>query len=97
MKKTDSLFKKIGSINKLGFEPIIEGKNNYYQNLPEIERIAERRALTCKDCENLANEPISFLRVSDGRIPVLNEKICSDCGCALPFLLRQNQKICEKW
>jgi hypothetical protein len=72
-----------------------EGFKNYQNPKHEIEMEAKRRALVCKDC--LIDEPISFLRVEDERIPELSNKIFSCCGCAAPYKARQNKIKCEKW
>lgn len=92
-----SLFKKIKSVAKHGIEPIEEGKRNYKLNIPEVESLAAERLKTCIECEHYKDEPISFLRIKDGRLEKLSEKMCGDCGCALPYLLRQDIKICKKW
>jgi len=92
-----SLFKKINSVAKHGIKPIEKGRNNYQLNIPEIEQLAAERLKTCLECENYADEPISFLKVKDKRLEKLSEKMCNNCGCALPYLLRQSDKICKKW
>lgn len=92
-----SLFKKIKNVNKHGIAPITEGKKNYTMDIPEVESLAVERLKTCVECDNYKEEPISFLKVKDDRLEKLSEKMCNDCGCALPYLLRQNLKICEKW
>lgn len=92
-----SMFKKIKTILKDGVEPFIEGVDNYKLDDPIIEKEAIRRAKICNGCEFYKDEPISFLKIADSRTPILHHKMCGDCSCALPFLARQNQKICVKW
>jgi len=92
-----SLFKKINSVAKNGIKPLEKGRKNYQLNIPEIELIASERLKTCLECGNYTEEPISFLKVKDKRLEKLSEKMCNDCGCALPYLLRQSDKICKKW
>ena len=93
----NSVFKKIKSIHQNGIEPIVRGKTNYVLNMPSTEQKAIKRAESCLTCVNFVNEPIEFLKVKDQRIVGLNEKMCDNCGCALPYLLRQDIKICKYW
>lgn len=72
-----------------------EGYNNYNNPTSEIEQEAIRRANICKDC--LVDEPISFLKVKDERIPKLNNKIFECCGCSAAYKARQNVTKCDKW
>ena len=92
-----SIFKKIKSISKNGLSPIIQGEKNYKSNLKPIEDKAMLRADTCKRCEDFIDEPLDIFKVKDERLPYLSEKMCDECGCAIPYLLRQNKKICKKW
>lgn len=92
-----SLFKKIKTISKTGFDPYLEGKKNYNRNNAEIEALAKRRAEICVNCKLYSHEPIKSLRIDDKRISTLHHKMCGDCGCSLPYLLRQQSKICQKW
>lgn len=92
-----SIRKKLFTIIKTGVEPLKLGIEAYAANIPEVEEIAKRRAEICKGCELYEDEPIDFLQVRDDRIPELSKKMCGDCGCALPTLLRQNAKICSRW
>ena len=94
MKKIKSLSKKIKSLSK-GIDPMIEGMRNYDKNIPEIDDKARERLKSCSDC--LIDEPIKSFRVEDKRIPELNNKMCEDCGCAAPYLFRQNIKVCSNW
>lgn len=92
-----SLFKKIKSISKNGIEPLIQGEKNYTLNIHSIEEKAKERAIECSSCINFVDEPIDFLKVKDERINDLNGKMCDECGCALPYLLRQDLKVCKLW
>lgn len=92
-----SVFKKIKSIAKNGIEPISRGKTNYTLNIPPTEQKAIKRAEICRTCVNFVEEPIDFLTIQDERITHLSGKMCGDCGCALPYLLRQDIKICKYW
>jgi len=92
-----SMFKKIKSLAKNGLKPIALGMDNYNQNIHEVEEMAKKRAKVCGYCEERVKEPIPSFRVKDDRILLLNERMCDECGCALPYLLRQNIKICKKW
>lgn len=93
-----SLGKKFKSVIKHGLDPILEGRDNYNMDIPDIEQEAKRRSDICLSCEFRALEPISFMRIKDERITSNHHHFCdNDCGCALPYLTRQNTKICYKW
>lgn len=92
-----SIFKKTKSLLKYGMQPIEEGIHNYKHPDPEVEVLAEKRAEECLTCINFVDEPIDFMRVEDERIPSLSGKMCDECSCSLPYLLRQNIKICKYW
>tara|TARA_R110000796_G_scaffold120506_1_gene234637 strand:+ start:12903 stop:13196 length:294 start_codon:yes stop_codon:yes gene_type:complete len=97
MSKIDSMFKKVKTVTATGLKPIQEGMDNYQLNNKKIEERADELSKICGKCENLKIEPISFFRIDDKRIPVLDKKYCFDCGCSAPYLLRQFSKICKKW
>lgn len=90
---------KIKTIIKEGVEAVLEarkeGIHNYENPTQEIEQLALKRLETCNDC--LEEEPISWLKAVDERIPALSEKICKDCGCAAAYKFRQNTLKCSKW
>lgn len=92
-----SFSKKVGSILTNGIEPISEGIKNYSNPIPEIESIARERLDICTGCPMFKTEPIPFLRVSDERLPEASDKFCDDCGCTLPYKLRQSLSVCKKW
>jgi len=92
-----SMFKKAKSLAKNGVDPYVEGKENYELNNPAIEKRALELSKICKGCPLFKEEPVSFLGVEDERIPELSKKICGDCGCSSPYLLRQYSKTCKKW
>lgn len=97
MGKKSSLFKKISSIGRGGFDPIRKGRENYNRNLPAIEEKASERSKTCLGCENYVDEPVKSFQIEEKRIPSLSKKMCDECGCSLTYLLRQDVKICKKW
>lgn len=94
-----SIKKKIKSVITHGIKGIEEGIKNYKLNDPKIEALARERLSDILKNENncIVDEPIDFMKVNDERIPELSGKMCDDCGCALPYLLRQNIKKCECW
>lgn len=92
-----SLFKKIKTISKDGMDSVFMGMENYNNPDPCIEGLAKERSKTCMGCPLFNNESISFLKIKDKRIPVLDGMMCGECGCSSPYLLRQNIKICKKW
>lgn len=92
-----SVFKKIKSLAKNGIKPVQQGIENFNNIDPKVEAQAISRSKICNGCENYVDEPVDFLSVKEERIPVLSEKMCNECGCALSYLLRQNIKICKYW
>jgi hypothetical protein len=94
-----SLLKKTKSLIQYGLKPIETGINNYNKPTLIMESTANERAKVCQTevCGNFVDEPIDFMRIEDERIPTLSGKMCDECGCALPYLLRQNIKICKYW
>jgi len=91
------MFKKIRSLSKTGLKPYQIGKEKLENPDTETEKLAEERADICAYCPLFSEEPITQLRVEDTRLPKLSGKICGDCGCSSPYLLRQNIKICRNW
>lgn len=92
-----SIIKKGKTILKTGLKPYEVGKHNFENPILCVEVKAKQRAEICKECVHFVDEPIDFLRIKDERIPELSEKMCNDCGCSLPYKVRQNIKLCEKW
>lgn len=92
-----SFKKKIETIIENGVDPIKEGIANFNNPKPEIEKLAKDRAATCAGCPLIEIEPISFLKVKDKVLIEISEKMCGECGCTLPYKVRQNQTICPKW
>jgi hypothetical protein len=97
MGQIDSIVKKGKTILEKGISPIKEGKKNFGNPLFHIEQLAKERMNICKSCEYFQKEPIDFLRIKDERIPELDSMYCEDCGCELPYKLRQNIEKCKKW
>ena len=99
MSATGSVFKKVKSIASNGLAPYDAGKANFVANIEKVENTAKSRVQVCTNCpdNNYEQEPIESFRVSDDRIPQLSNKMCGDCGCSLPYLLRQNLKVCKHW
>jgi len=92
-----SFSKKIKSLVKNGLEPLEEGVLNFHNTITEVEVLASERSKTCEGCIFFEDEPISFLRVEDKRLPLLSNKICDECGCTLSYKLRQSKTKCDKW
>ena len=89
-----SFKKKIVSLVNSGLDPVIEGKHNYDNFNIEVEKLAIERL---KDCDCLVDEPISFLRIEDKRIPELSNKMCDICGCTAAYKFRHSIEKCKKW
>lgn len=92
------MIKKIKTVFKEGVKDVAdayaEGKHNFDNPSKEMEVLAEVRS---KECNCLVDEPISFLRVEDKRIPKLSNKMCEECGCTASYKFRQNALKCDKW
>lgn len=89
-----SISKKIKNIDVNG---VIEGMANKISG--GMEDVAKDRAHICTLCPSMVDEPIEELAINDSKIPEISRKMCNECGCALPYLLRQNRKKCKlnKW
>lgn len=93
MRKLSSIKKKLANINAAG---IVEGVIS--KATGSMDGPARERAKICEGCDMNQIEPIDELRVKDN-IASISERYCEACGCALPYLLRQNRKKCKlgKW
>ncbi len=93
MSKLDSIKKKLANINAAG---IVEGV--ICKATGSMDGVAHDRAKICAGCDMNQPEPIDELAVNDD-IEVISKRYCEACGCALPYLLRQNRKKCKlgKW
>ena len=92
-----SFRKKIKSIIKHGLDPIAEGIINFNEPKKEIEYLASLRLETCLKCPLFKREPISMLAVEDERLKEASKMFCDECGCTLPYKLRQSKIKCDKW
>ncbi len=93
MGKLDSIKKKLANINASG---IVEGVIS--KATGSMDGVALDRSKICAGCNMNQPEPIDELAVNDD-IEVISKRYCEACGCALPYLLRQNRKKCKlgKW
>jgi hypothetical protein len=89
-----SFRKKIKTLFKVGIDPLEEGVINFKNYNKEVDDLAKERLQYC-DC--LVDEPISFLKVIDERIPKLSGKMCDECGCTASYKFRQSISKCDKW
>lgn len=94
MNKIESLIKKAKNLNIKG---VIQGMHNL--STGDAEEIATSRSEICAGCPSNIAEPIAELAIEDTALPVLSKRCCKECGCALPYLLRQSEKSCslKKW
>lgn len=82
----------------LNFKAIAVGIANHTKPNKEVEELArERYETACKGCPFFIEETNVFFKIKDTRIVELNEMQCGDCGCELPYKLRQSIEKCEKW
>lgn len=94
MSKKESISKKLKSMNIGG---VFDGFTNKVTG--RMEEAARQRSAICMGCPEMVDEPIAELAIVDNKIPDISGKMCNVCGCALPYLLRQNKKKCKlkKW
>ena len=95
-----STFKKIKTIShngSKGIEAIKQGVENHQNYKLCVEVLAEERAKICFECPNNIGEPNNLLKISDDLIPEVDGMMCNDCGCALPYKIRQSIIKCSKW
>lgn len=94
MKKLESIIKKAKNINVKG---VLKGRHN--KKTGEFDELAKERAAICAVCPKNILEPIEELRIKDDEIPEISNRCCGECGCALPYLTRQNEETCKlkKW
>lgn len=100
MQSIKSIIKKSKTIienGSLGIEAIREGVNNYNTYSQDIEDIAQLRINNCVNCEHYKEEPNFLLKIEDTSIIEADDMMCNDCGCALPYKIRQNVIKCDKW
>lgn len=99
MHRIKSIVQKAKTIvsNKDSIKAIQKGIYNYNNYNKEVEELAEKRMYICVGCEHFTDEPNDILKVEDNLIYQLDEKMCNDCGCALPYKTRQSIIICDKW
>lgn len=93
MSKLKSLVKKAKNLDLAAYN---EGVKNHKAG--KLQELAMERSEICKKCDQMEDEPIDELRVSDN-IEAISGKMCGACGCSLPYLLRQEIKSCKlnKW
>ena len=96
LKKIQSIFKKGKTLIKTGMEPYEVGEYNFHHPKPEVEKVARERAKVCDGCEFNHIEPIDAWKIKD-EIQTISERSCADCGCLLPYKVRQNLEVCKKW
>jgi len=92
-----SFRKKISTLIHEGLDPIQEGVHNFNNESSLVEILANKRAKKCIKCPYFVDEPINFLAIKDDRILSISKKMCDECGCALPYKLRQSKSKCVKW
>jgi len=92
-----SFKKKINTLISNGLEPLQDGIINFNNPIRIIEDKAKERVKICVNCPSMVDEPISFLAIKDIRISEISKKMCDECGCALPYKLRQSKSKCVKW
>lgn len=100
MRSINSLLKKgktILSNGNDGIDAIKEGINNYNNINPEVEKLAQERINICVGCEFYKDEPNQLLKVDDSLVVEADQMMCNECGCSLPYKIRQSKLKCFKW
>ena len=100
MQSIKSIIKKAGTIIKngiTGIDAIKEGVENHNNYNKDIEDLANERVKNCVSCKHYKKEPNDLLKVDDELIIEADEMMCNDCGCSLPYKLRQTIIKCDKW
>ena len=95
-----SITKKATTIIKngsSGIKAIQQGFENYNNYNQQIEDLANERVKNCVNCIHYKKEPNELLKVDDELIIEADEMMCNDCGCSLPYKLRQTIIKCDKW
>lgn len=93
MNKLQSIVKKAKNLDLEAYEA---GKLNYDVPTEAMESFARSRAEICGRCESNIVDPIESLQIDDELIPNISDRMCEECGCSLPYLLRQTIKGCKK-
>ena len=98
LKKARALTKKLESVifKKSALEGLAQGIY-YYKNPNNItETLKDERAIICESCDMIEFDDFEPIKDEDERI---SGKMCGECFCSLPYLLRQTKKGCElkKW
>lgn len=93
MNKKQSLIKKIKNVN---IHALIKGM--IAKGTGDMEDVAEIRAAVCAECPSNIHEPIEAIAVTD-RIESIDRRMCEECGCSLPYKVRQLDEGCplKKW
>ena len=100
MRNIKSVIKKFTTVVKngsSGLEAIKEGVTNHYNYNKEVEILAGERVKVCVSCIHYKEEPNNLLKVNDDLIIEADQMMCNDCGCSLPYKLRQTIIKCDKW
>lgn len=100
MQNINSIIKKTSTIIKngsRGIEAIKEGVHNLENYNKEVEELANERVQICVSCKYYKEEPNNLLKVDDTLILEADQMMCNDCGCSLPYKLRQSLIKCNKW
>jgi len=90
MSTIDKINSYIGKVKNIDFQAKKESELNIAFPNQKTESLAKKRAKICSGCSENELEPIESERVIDELIPELSSRMCGECFCPLPKLLRQN-------
>lgn len=82
-------------LNKLN--NIVRGWLGYVWETPEIKSMAEKRAVSCADCDNAVWGLVP--QFMDDEVKQIKGLKCSSCDCPLSTKLRSKEEVCplQKW
>ena len=78
------------------FNAIYQGYKNYAFPSPEIEAMAEGRAIVCAGCEHCKPDAVLKALLPDKTMTLIKGAKCTACGCPLSAKVRQVLEDCPK-
>lgn len=97
-RKANGLVKKLKTVieSPEDLDALFSGVYHYHNKDVTIEALKDERAVICGGCDSLEFDDFEPIKDDDERI---SGKMCGECYCSLPYLLRQTKKGCElkKW
>ena len=94
-RKAKGLVKKLVTIIEKpeDVDALFSGVYHYHNKDETIEALKEERAIVCGGCDLIEFDDFEPIKDENESI---SGKMCGDCFCSLPYLLRQTKKGCPK-